>query len=103
MRFVQASGPGGQNVDKVATAARLRFDAPAPPSLPDEVKAWLQALAGQRITPACLAPDMTGADGSQPSDGQPRAERRDAYVLTRIAVPTGCSHVHLEADGHPGS
>ena len=48
--FIQASGPGGQNVNKVATAAQLRFDARNSLSLPNEVKVRLQALAGQRLT-----------------------------------------------------
>ncbi len=48
--FIQASGPGGQNVNKVATAAQLRFDARHSLSLPNEVKVRLQALAGQRLT-----------------------------------------------------
>jgi ribosome-associated protein len=47
--FVRASGPGGQNVNKVATAAQLRFDVGAS-SLPDEAKARLIRLAGKRIS-----------------------------------------------------
>jgi ribosome-associated protein len=48
--FVRASGPGGQNVNKLATAVQLRFDVRHSPSLPADVRARLAALAGRRLT-----------------------------------------------------
>jgi ribosome-associated protein len=48
--FIHASGPGGQHVNKVATAVKLRFDVAHSPALPEDVRRRLMRLAGKRIT-----------------------------------------------------
>ena len=49
-KFVHASGPGGQNVNKTSSAVQLRFDARGSPNLPNDVSTRLQRLAGARLT-----------------------------------------------------
>lgn len=85
-RFVQASGPGGQNVNKVATAVQLRFDVAASASLPEPVKHRLAALAGRRLTDDGVLVINARRFRTQERN---RADARDrlAELIRRAALP----------------
>jgi ribosome-associated protein len=79
--FVRSSGPGGQNVNKVASAVELRFDARGSPSLPNEVATRLIKLAGARATQDGVIVIFAQRFASQPRNrGDARARLADLLV-----------------------
>ncbi|HEY7688381.1 MAG TPA: alternative ribosome rescue aminoacyl-tRNA hydrolase ArfB [Dongiaceae bacterium] len=84
--FIRASGPGGQNVNKVSSAVRLRFDASHSPSIPDDVRSRLIRLAGRRITEAG---EIIITAQSHRSQERNRQDALDKLIdlIRRAAVP----------------
>jgi ribosome-associated protein len=83
--FVRASGPGGQNVNKVASAVQLRFNAAAA-SLPDAVRARLKRLAGRRLTQDGVLVITAQRFRSQEQNRHDALERLKS-LIRRAAVP----------------
>jgi ribosome-associated protein len=91
--FVRASGPGGQNVNKLATAVQLRFDVRGSPSLPVEVRARLERLAGTRMTRDGVLIIIAQRHRTQARNREDALERlidlvRRAAVAPRLRRPT---------------
>jgi ribosome-associated protein len=83
--FVRAAGPGGQHVNKTSTAVQLRFDVRRSPSLPDDVRARLERLAGRRLTNDGVLVIVAQGQRSQMRN---RLEALDRLIeLIRAAVP----------------
>ena len=110
--FVRSSGPGGQNVNKVASAVELRFDARRSPSLPDDVAAKLIRLAGARATQDGVIVIFAQKYASQPRNREDARERLAALLLKaqerekprRPTRPTRASQVkRLDEKGRRGA
>ena len=87
-RFITSPGPGGQNVNRVATAVQLRFDSARSPSLPDDVRARLGRLAGKRMSAAGVLQIQARRYRSQERNRADALERFVALVRRAASPPT---------------
>jgi ribosome-associated protein len=92
-KFIRSSGPGGQNVNRVATAVQLRFDVARSPSLSEDVKKRLMRLSGRRLTQNGILVIDARRHRTQEQNRKDAMERLISLVLraserSRIRKPT---------------
>ena len=85
--FVRASGPGGQNVNKVSSAVQLRFDMRGSTALSDAVKSRLRALAGRRVTDDGAILIIARNQRSQDQNRREELERLAELIQRALIVP----------------